>query len=148
MAEKDIIFATEESAGEIKISNEAILIIAAQALCDIKGIHLAVSATEGLVEKLVKKPSQKGIRICLDDEAKKADIDVHISVDYGMNIPEASWTVQEAVKKNVEMMTSILVDQVNVFVDGITIEKEPKLPKVKKIKTESIQEEAVTANEQ
>ena len=148
MAEKDIIFATEESAGEIKISNEAILIIAAQALCDIKGIHLAVSAAEGIVDKLVKKPSQRGIRIYLDDDAKKADIDVHISIDYGMNIPEVSWTVQESVKKNVETMTSISVDKVNVFVDGVTIEKEPKPPKAKKIKAESIQEEATTLNEQ
>ncbi len=148
MAEKDIIFATEESAGEIKISNEAILIIAAQALCDIKGIHLAVSAAEGIVDKLVKKPSQRGIRIYLDDDAKKADIDVHISIDYGMNIPEVSWTVQESVKRNVETMTSISVDKVNVFVDGVTIEKEPKPPKAKKIKAESIQEEATTLNEQ
>lgn len=148
MAEKDILFTAGESAGEIKISNEAVLIIAAQALCDIKGIHLAASAAEGIVDKLVKKPTQRGIRICLDDEAKKADIDVHISIDYGMNIPEVSWTVQEAVKKNVETMTSISVGKVNVFVDGVTIEKEPKPPKVKKIKAEAIQEEAVTANEQ
>lgn len=148
MAEKDIIFATEESAGEIKISNEAILIIAAQALCDIKGIRLAVSTAEGIVDKLVKKPSQRGIRIYLDDDAKKADIDVHISIDYGMNIPEISWAVQESVKKNVETMTSISVDKVNVFVDGVTIEKEPKPPKVKKIKAESIQEEADTSDEQ
>ncbi len=140
MAEKDIIFETQEHAGEIKISNEAVTIIAAQALCEIKGIQLATSAAEGIVDKLVKKPMQRGIRIYLDDAAKKADIDVHISIDYGINIPEISWTVQESVKKNVETMTSIVVEKVNVFVDGVTIEKEPKPAKTKKIKTENIQE--------
>lgn len=134
MAEKDITFETEESQGAIKISNEVVLIIAAQALNDIKGIHLAASAAEGFVDKLVKKPAQRGVRIYLDDEAKEVDIDVHINIDYGMNIPEISWTIQEAVKKNVETMTDISVKKVNVFVDGVSIEKEPKTPKVKRTK--------------
>lgn len=134
MAEKEITFATEESPGEIKIANEVVLIIAAQALNDIKGIHLAVSAAEEFVDKLVKKPAQRGVRIYLNDETKEADIDVHINIDYGINIPEISWTIQEAVKKNVETMTDITVQKINVFVDGVTIEKEPKAPKPKRVK--------------
>ena len=69
MAEKDITFETEENPGAIKIANEVVLIIAAQALNDIKGIHLAASAAEGFVGKLVKKPAQRGVRIYLNDEA-------------------------------------------------------------------------------
>ena len=129
MAEKDITFETEENPGAIKIANEVVLIIAAQALNDIKGIHLAASAAEGFVDKLVKKPAQRGVRIYLNDEAKEVDIDVHINIDYGMNIPEISYAIQEAVKKNVETMTDISVNKVNVFVDSVFLEKEPKAQK-------------------
>ncbi len=137
MAEKDITFETEENPGAIKIANEVVLIIAAQALNDIKGIHLAASAAEGFVDKLVKKPAQRGVRIYLNDEAKEVDIDVHINIDYGMNIPEVSWTIQEAVKKNVETMTDISVNKINVFVDSVFLEKEPKAPKPKRFKQQS-----------
>lgn len=134
MAEKDIIIGTQENAGEIKISNDVVVVIASQALNEIKGVHLAASAAEGIVDKLVKKTTQRGIRIYINEEEKNADMDVHISIDYGKNIPEICWTVQDAVKKNVESMTDLSIGKVNVFVDGVTVEKEPKLPKVKKVK--------------
>lgn len=134
MAEKDIILETQENSGEIKISNDVITAIAAQALAEIKGVDLAVSAAEGIVDMLVKKGSQRGVKIYVEDESKNADIDVHVVIMYGINIPEISWKVQEAVKKNVESMTDISVKKVNVFVDGVSIEKEPKPPKAKKVK--------------
>lgn len=55
MAEKDIIIGTHDNAGEIKISNDVVVVIASQALNEIKGVHLAASAAEGLVDKLVKR---------------------------------------------------------------------------------------------
>lgn len=136
MAEKEIMFETQESPGAIKIANEVILTIAAQALHEIKGITLAVSAAEGFVDKLVKKPSSKGVRIYLNEDAKEVDIDVHVAISYGINIPEISWEIQEAVKKTVETMTDVTVNKVNVFVDGVTIEKEPKPEKPKKAKAD------------
>ena len=57
MAEKDITFETEENPGAIKIANEVVLIIAAQALNDIKGIHLAASAAEGLPTRTMTSPA-------------------------------------------------------------------------------------------
>lgn len=151
MAEKDIILETKKDVGEIKIANEVVLVIAAQALCDIKGIQLATSVAEGIVDKLVKKSSQRGVRIYLNEETKKADIDVHININYGVNIPEISWSVQEAVKKNVEIMTDLSIDKVNVFVDGVILEKEPKPPKAKKIKepdVDKVSSDAEPSNEE
>ncbi len=132
MAEKDILLESEENTGAIKISNDVILIIATQALTEVKGIHIASNAAEGIVDKLVKKPAQRGAKVYLNEEDKKVDIDIHISIDYGVNIPEVSWAIQEAIKRNVENMTDITVEKVNVFVDGVTLEKEPKPPKVKR----------------
>ncbi len=137
MAEKDIILETQENSGEIKIANDVITAIAAQAITEIKGVSMATSVAEGFVEMLVKKSSQKSVKIYLDEETKKADIDVHVTVAYGINIPEISWTIQDAVKKNIESMTDITIDKVNVFVDSVSIEKEPKAPKIKKTKEDA-----------
>ena len=76
----------------------------------------------------------------MDEGTKNADIDVHIMIAYGINIPEISWKVQDAVKKNVEAMTDISVNKVNVFVDNVSIEKEPKPQKPKKVKEEKVSE--------
>ena len=140
MSEKDIVLETQENSGEIKISNDVITAIAAQALAEIKGVQMAATVAEGFVDKLVKKNSQRGVKIYLDEATKNADVDVHIVIAYGVNIPEISWKVQEAVKKNVEAMTDISVQKVNVFVDNVTIEKEPKPQKPKKVKEEKIDE--------
>lgn len=134
MAEKDIVLETTENAGEIKIANEVVLSIAAQALHAIKGVSVIGSVTDTFMDKLVKKNVTGGMKVYLNEEEKRVDMDVHVSINYGLNIPETSWLIQEAVKKNVEAMTDIVVDKVNVFVDGVILEKEPKPEKVKKTK--------------
>ena len=124
MAEKDIMIEAKES-GEIKIATEVISAIATQAISQIKGVSSAGSVVDGFVDLLVKKAPTKGVKIVMDEE-KNADVDVHIAVDYGMNIMDASWEIQEAVKRDIESMTDISVKKINVYVDGVTILKEPK----------------------
>ena len=125
---KDIIFETNEN-GAIKIANEVVMAIASQALEEIKGVSVAVSIADGIVDKLRKKASGKGINIYTDEETGLTDIDVHVNVEYGLNVLEISWAVQEAVKKNITSMTDVKVGKINVFVDGVTVEKEPKAKK-------------------
>lgn len=125
MADKDIIFETNEN-GAIKIANEVVMAIASQALEEIKGISVAVSIADGIVDKLRKRASGKGINIYTDEETGLTDIDVHVNVEYGLNVLEVSWAVQEAVKRNITSMTDVKVGKINVFVDGLTVEKEPK----------------------
>ena len=136
MADKEIAFENVENSGTVKIANEVIVTIASQAVADIKGVAVATSLAEDIVEKLVKKSSQKGIRIIPNEETGATDIEVHVNVVYGTNILEISWAVQEAVKKNITTMTDVNVGKVNVCVDGIIVEKEPKPEKVKEEKTD------------
>ena len=125
---KDIIFEGNEN-GAIKIANEVVMAIAVQALEEIKGVSIAVSIADGIVDKLRKKASGKGINIYTDEETGLTDIDVHVNVEYGLNVLEISWAVQEAVKRNITSMTDVNVGKINVFVDGLTVEKEPKAKK-------------------
>ena len=50
MADKDIIFETNEN-GAIKIANEVVMAIASQALEEVKGVSVAVSIADGIVDK-------------------------------------------------------------------------------------------------
>lgn len=125
MADKEIIFETKEN-GAIKIANEVVMAIASQALEDIKGVTVASTIAEGIVDKIMKKNASRGINIYTDEETGLTDVDVHVNVEYGLNVLEISWAVQEAVKKNITAMTDVKIGKVNVFVDGVTIEKEPK----------------------
>ena len=63
----------------------------------------------------------------------EVSVDVHVVVEYGIKIPDVAWELQETVKKNIETMTNLSVLGVNIFVEGISIERDPK-PDVKEAK--------------
>ncbi|MGN1092379.1 MAG: Asp23/Gls24 family envelope stress response protein, partial [Monoglobaceae bacterium] len=48
-------------------------------------------------------------------------LDLSIVVEYGSNIPDVAWEVQDKVKTEIETMTGINVESVNVSVDGINV---------------------------
>jgi uncharacterized alkaline shock family protein YloU len=64
----------------------------------------------------------KGVKVEVGE--KEVVIDISVVVDYGVNIPEVSWKVQENVKKTVEKMTGLMVVEVNVYVQGVYIKEE------------------------
>jgi uncharacterized alkaline shock family protein YloU len=113
-----------QDVGEIKIAEDVVQVIAGLAVGEVHGVAVVNSLTDGFVEKFVKKNYGKGIRI--EMEGQNVSIDVHVVVDYGVKIPDAAWELQETVKKNIETITDLTVLKVNIFVEGINIEKEPK----------------------
>lgn len=113
-----------EDMGEIKISEEVVLVVAGLAVGEVDGVSVANSLTDSVVEKFVRKNYGKGIRIEMTD--KEVSVDVHVVVEYGIKIPDVAWELQETVKKNIETMTNLTVSGVNIFVEGIVVEREPK----------------------
>lgn len=110
--------------GIVKISDEVISVIAAIATSEIKGIvGMNPGMTAGGITQLLtgKKSNAKGVKVTLDDE--KTVLDVVLTVEYGVNIPDVVSKVQENVKKSVEAMTGLDVSSVNVFVQHIVVEK-------------------------
>ena len=57
-------------------------------------------------------------------EDGKVTLDVVITVEYGMVIPDVCTKVQENVKNTVETMTGLEVSQVNIQVQEISFKKE------------------------
>ena len=79
-------------------------------------ISLAVSEIEG-VELLPGK--KRGMKLYFEKDGIYADISV--KVDYGYNVPEVAFKIQQSVKHNVEAMTKYKVVKVDVYVVGVEL---------------------------
>ena len=112
----------------IKISNDVVAVIAGVAVSEVQGVAgMAGGFAGGITEVLSgKKNLAKGIKVeATETEAK---IDVNIIVEYGSRIPDVAFEIQNRVKKAVESMTGLKVQEVNVHVQGVNtdIVKEEK----------------------
>ena len=108
-----------EVSGNVKISDEVIATIAGIAAEEIKGVSgMYGSFADGIAEKLgAKKNFSKGIKVEMSDDCVTLDLDVII--EYGAKIPDVSWEIQENVKNNIETMTGLVADKVNIHVEGV-----------------------------
>ena len=120
---EEVIELNDEKQDTVKISPDVVATIAGVATTEIEGVAgMCSTFAGGLAEKLgAKKNPAKGIKV----EFKEASvvIDLYIIVEFGIRIPELAWEIQESVKNNVETMTGLLVEKVNVHIDGISFKK-------------------------
>ena len=107
--------------GNVRISNEVIMLIVKKTTEEIEGIAaFSEGLPMGITEVFGKNvASRKGIKIM--DEKARVTINFSVVVKYGIVIPEVIKTVQEEVKKAIEAMTDIEVNQINVFVQGVEV---------------------------
>jgi uncharacterized alkaline shock family protein YloU len=101
--------------GQIKISNEVIATIANIAALEIEGVE----TTSTFADKLLKN---NGVKILMEEE--DVNLELAITVDFGLSIHDTALKVQENVKNTVETMTGLKVSQVNIHVQGINFKKE------------------------
>ena len=112
-----------EIATNLNISEDVIGIIAGLAASEVEGIAgMTLGFVDGINQILgSNKKYAKGVKIELD--GKKVIVDLYVNVKYGVRIPDVAWSAQNAVKKSVENMTGLEVQNVNVNVQGIIFEK-------------------------
>ena len=73
------------------------------------------------MSKVAVKKLTKGVRVDLLDNV--VTIDLSIMLGYGYPIPETSRQVQEKVKNSVETMTGLTVEDVNIRVAAVNMDK-------------------------
>ena len=108
----------EKGEGTIHISEDVIVEIARKTVTTIPGIIIGGTS---IASKLgIGKKIGDGLRISVDDgKVPSISVDVYISVQYGLRIPDVAWDVQEKVKEKLESFTGYSVKAVNVNVQGI-----------------------------
>lgn len=103
----------------IQISNDVVAVIAGVAVSEVPGVAgMAGGFAGGITEVFSgKKNLAKGIKVEVTET--QAKIDVNIIVEYGSRIPDVAFEIQNRVKKAVESMTGLNVEEVNVHVQGV-----------------------------
>jgi len=115
----------EPEYGQIKISDEVVGVIAGLAATEVPGVAgMSGGIAGGIAEMLGRKNLSKGVKVEVGE--KEAAVDLFIIVEYGAKIPDVSWKIQENVKKAIETMTGLNVVEVNIHVQGVNMDKEPK----------------------
>ncbi|MGI6669202.1 MAG: Asp23/Gls24 family envelope stress response protein [Acetivibrionales bacterium] len=113
--------------GAIKITDEVVAIISGIAAMDVPGVAGMSGGFAGeIAEALGRKNLSKGVKVEVGE--RETAIDLYIIVEYGYRIPEVAWTIQEKVKQAVEDMTGLRVVEVNIHIQGVSIDKERKEP--------------------
>ncbi len=124
----------------IQISNDVIAVIAGVAVSEVPGVSGMAGGFAGGISEVFsgKKNLAKGIKV--DATETEAKIDVNIIVEYGTRIPDVAFEIQNRVKKAVENMTGLKVEEVNVHVQGVNTdsskEDEEKVEESKEEKSE------------
>lgn len=119
--------------GKIIFAPDVVATIAGLAATEIKGIAgMSSGMVDGIAQMLGRKNLTKGVKV--EVGAQEAAVDVSVIVLYGHRIHEVCREVQAAIKQAIETMTGLKVVQVNVMVQAVSFEKEPKEPKPEKIK--------------
>ncbi|NLX61066.1 MAG: Asp23/Gls24 family envelope stress response protein [Tissierellia bacterium] len=109
--------------GYIDIDENVIATIAGLSAMESYGIvgMASKNATDGFFELLKKDNLSKGVKI--HSEGNEIIIDLHVILQYGIKISVVAENIIEKVKFNVENLTGLKVRKVNVYVQGIRVEK-------------------------
>lgn len=110
--------------GHVSISDDVIASVAGGAAVSCYGIIGMASKNQvkdGITEILGKENYSKGIKVKKDEG--KLIIDLYIIVMYGTKISEIANNVQSSVKYQIEKTLGVKVDEVNIFIQGIKVNK-------------------------
>lgn len=109
--------------GNVTIDDQAFAAIAGLAAMECYGVvgMSSKNTTAGLFELLKKEQLSKGIKVTAQDE--KLNIDLYIVLQYGVKISVVAANVIERIKYSVENFTGVNVNKVNIFVQGVRVQK-------------------------
>ncbi len=114
---------TVNESGSITIYDQVIATIAGIAAMECYGIvgMASKNATEGFFELLKKDQLTKGIKVTTIED--KINIDLYTVLQYGVKISVVAENVISNVKYSVETFSGAEVDKVNIFVQGVRVQK-------------------------
>lgn len=107
--------------GNIVIENVVLAHIAGMSAMESYGIvgMASKSATDGILEILKFDNVTKGIKVSTDDG--EINIKLHVVLEYGVKISVVGENIIDRVKFNIENLTGLIVNNIEVLVEGIRL---------------------------
>lgn len=103
--------------GVIGLSNEALCTVVSQVAQSCFGVS-AVGEKGGALAQLFRRETQPGVAV-RPAEGGGIDIDLHIAVGYGVNLPAICRSITSEVRFNVAKLTGLPVASVSIYVDAL-----------------------------
>lgn len=109
--------------GDIFIEKEVIAKVAGLSAIECYGIvGMAIITTPSGIARLLKRESlTKGIQVTMNEGILM--IDLHIIVEYGINITAVTDNLISTVQYKVEKFSGLKVGKINVFVEGVRVDE-------------------------
>lgn len=107
--------------GQVYIDKEVLTQYAGSAAMECFGVvgMAAVSMKDGLARLLKKESMSHGVHIHVADN--KIRVDLHVIIGYGISIQAVCTNLCENVRYRVEEMSGLVVEKVNVYVEGVRV---------------------------
>lgn len=109
--------------GTLHISADVFTAVSGYAATNCFGVKGMASRNmqDGIVQLLRRENLAKGVKVSCPTDGNAVDIDLHIVVEHGINIPEVCRSIMSEVRYNVEKSTGVSVNSVNICIDSIVI---------------------------
>ena len=106
--------APTEVAGELVLPNEVIAQIVGLTVLECYGVvgMAATSLSQGVARLLSRERITQGVGVRLT-------IDLYVIIEYGLNLAEVASNVRSRVKYNVEKLTQIPVESLQIHIQGV-----------------------------
>ena len=113
--------------GTVSFATDVVATIAGLATTEVEGVAAMINnGNMGLVDMLRKnqgnRPLTRGVKV--DINGNQVTVHINVTVDYGSPVPKVAREIQDNVKKAIETMTGLEVPEINIYVQGISFEKE------------------------
>ena len=109
--------------GTVTIDSEAIAAISGYVASMSYGVvGMAYRSKSDSVASLLKKENfTKGIKVTVSSD-NKISVDIHIIIEYGVNINVTGRSIINSVKYQISHMTGLEVEHVNISVEGFRVQ--------------------------
>ncbi len=113
----------ENALGKVVIENEVLAKVAGLSAIECYGVvgMAMVNFTTGLTRLLKRESLTKGIDLQVNENI--ISIELHIIIEYGVNIKAVTDSLISTVKYKVETFSGMQVDKIDVFVEGVRVDE-------------------------
>jgi uncharacterized alkaline shock family protein YloU len=104
--------------GFVQIHKKVIGDIAASALTEINGVRLASFGLLSKFFEILGNKNYPAVRVSIDPD-NQVSVNIKVSIQYGLNVPDVARQVQDIVRVAVERSVDIDLKEINVNIQGI-----------------------------
>ena len=105
--------------GTVRVANEVVAWIAALAALEVTGVHAMYQAGGQQIDRILRRPvAHRGVKVVMQPD-DTLQIDVHVVMEAGADLPEMGAEVQRRVARAIEKMLGLDLTEVNVYVNEV-----------------------------